>query len=66
MTSQQALRRYRLAAATMQKSLAALREKGVIRSEETFQASRWRFEDPLFKRWLAAQARKAGMIPPRV
>ncbi len=66
MTSQQALRRYRLAAATMQKSLTALRDKGVIRSEETFQAARWRFEDPLFKRWLAAQARKAGMIPPRV
>ncbi|MCI0523754.1 MAG: hypothetical protein L0Y75_00685 [Acidobacteria bacterium] len=49
----------------MQKSLTALRDKGIIRSEEIFQTSRWRFEDPLFKRWLAAQARKAGMIPPR-
>jgi hypothetical protein len=66
MTSQQVLRRHRLPAATMQKSLAALRDKGVIRNEESFQSARWRFEDPLFKRWLAAQARSAGMIPSRL
>lgn len=66
MTSQRTLRHYRLAAATMQKSLTALRDKGIIRSEETFQAARWRCEDPLFKRWLAAQARRAGLLLPRV
>jgi len=66
MTSQQVLRRHRLPAATMQKSLAALRDKGIIRNEESFQSARWRFEDPLFKRWLTAQARGAGMIPPRM
>jgi hypothetical protein len=29
------------------------------------QTARWRVEAPHFKRWLIAQARKAGMIPPR-
>ncbi len=55
LTSAQVLKKHRLAAATMQKSLGALRDKGILQNEERFGSSRWRFEDPVFGKWLKYQ-----------
>lgn len=45
-------RRYGIPVPSMQKSLAALEAKGIIREEQALGASRLRFEDPLFAAWV--------------
>jgi len=45
-------RRYDIPVPTMQKALAALESKGVIREEQALGATRLRFEDPLFAAWV--------------
>jgi energy-coupling factor transporter ATP-binding protein EcfA2 len=52
LTSRTTLKRARLNASTMRKSLEALRDKSVLREEEKPNETRWRFEDPLFGMWV--------------
>jgi len=52
LTSRQTLKRARLNASTMRKSLEALRDKSILREEERPNETRWRFEDPLFGMWV--------------
>ena len=50
--SAEVTRRYDIPVPTMQKALAALESKGVIREEQALGATRLRFEDPLFAAWV--------------
>jgi AAA+ ATPase superfamily predicted ATPase len=52
LTSRTTLKRARLNASTMRKSLEALRDKSILREEERPNETRWRFEDPLFGMWV--------------
>jgi uncharacterized protein len=52
LTGRQALKTARLNASTMRKSLEALRDRGILREEERPGETRWRFENPLFGRWV--------------
>lgn len=52
LTSRLVLKRSKLNASTMRKCLAALLEKGLLRTEEKPNETRWRYEDPLFAMWV--------------
>ena len=52
LTSRPVLKKAKLTAATMQKSVAALKQKGLLRDEEGLGKLTIRFEDPFFKKWI--------------
>ncbi len=52
LTSKTVLKRTSLTGATMQKTIAALKTKNILRDEETIGKITLRFEDPFFKRWI--------------
>jgi DNA-binding IclR family transcriptional regulator len=56
--SARVLRESGLSQSTMQRALAALNNRDLIREEETRGQTRWRLEDPFFSTWLGLIDRK--------
>lgn len=52
LTSKEVTRRYEIGVSTMQKSLRALEQKGIVREEQARGEGRLRLEDPLFGAWV--------------
>lgn len=57
------LRRFRLTASLMTKSLKALESRDIIRREDAFNEVRWKLEDPFFAMWLSHVGAVAGAFP---
>lgn len=57
LTGKAVLKAVDLTPGTMQASLAAMEQTGILRREYRRENSVWRFEDPLFKGWIAATIR---------